>query len=258
MLKVYRRKVIGILLPFLALFFISCAHERNLRRYEVGEYYINSGVSKYFLSDLPKWANFSNVSSCRREGGVRFLNFNSISMSLDLKYDQILHLQGGFNESYRELKGKSGLRFLPLKEEEKLFFRWSEQVQADVKSFRSPKHNKIAVIWVDRAIHDVQDAKKIVRWIDGPVGIQYYPVFLSHCLNGKELQRFISSVIKLDLEYSLISYDYFSPYSEKMELSDNIGVNLKMIIGDDKEVLFVGPSEKKVKEFRGYDKMTKY
>ena len=55
--------------------------------------YISGGTEQYFLGTLPHWVNFSPWAKCHRSEAIRYMNFENIAKSYNLKYEQIVYMQ---------------------------------------------------------------------------------------------------------------------------------------------------------------------
>ena len=58
-------------------FLLGCG-SGELKRRNLDEYYVGSGVVRYFLADVPLWANFSSIANCHRKTPKRFFNMKSV------------------------------------------------------------------------------------------------------------------------------------------------------------------------------------
>ena len=119
---------------FLTLMFVSVlagSCSSGLKPRTVDQYYVSTGVEKYFLSDLPEWANYSVSAECYRTSGIRYFNIDALMKSYSLSYNDAIQIQATFNDEYLTLKKQAGVT-LGLKEEELVFFKASERVNSNI------------------------------------------------------------------------------------------------------------------------------
>ncbi|MCR9204810.1 MAG: hypothetical protein NXH75_09545, partial [Halobacteriovoraceae bacterium] len=65
----------------------------GLQRRKVEEYFVSSGVVRYFLPEIPYWANFSESAECRRNESIKYLDLKMVRGSLSLSYEEAIQLQ---------------------------------------------------------------------------------------------------------------------------------------------------------------------
>ena len=114
---------------FLLAFNISCGIYRfnlensatHFKKRNIDEYYRSALISKFFLSDVPQWLNFSESGQCFRDQPIKFFHFQKLKGSFGLTYNEAIHFQDLYNEELRKSLSKTRLKYLPFKEEEKIF-----------------------------------------------------------------------------------------------------------------------------------------
>jgi len=204
----------------LILFLTSCATtvtDKQLKRRNLDEYFSGSGVVRYFLSDLPDWANFSQTAACQRSISPRYFNVTTLLKSYDYTYEQSVQLQYMFNVEMNKLKQRTEAKFLPFSDEEKLFFTLTDKIQADIRTFRPPTFKRVNLIWMDPLLKSAEGQKslaKLLRSSDMDLG---HPVLISMCLNHFEMEKFLSSKGMLNRNVRYIPYEMFSPYTKTGE-----------------------------------------
>lgn len=138
------------------LFSLGCTHNHHqkygLQRRNMNEYFLTSGVVRYFLSDIPSWANFSIEGQCFRKGSVRHLNLSELRNSFSFNYQQAIQFQYMFNRDYHKLKKEHQAKQLFFKDEEKLFYDVSDKIRSGFQAFKKPTFNRIHLIWIDQAL----------------------------------------------------------------------------------------------------------
>ena len=116
----------------------------------------------FFLSEVPQWLNFSESGKCTREHNLKFFNYKKLRQNFELNYPKAVHFQNLYNVIYRENLKKTKNSYLPLKEEEKIFFEALEKVKADQSLFQSPTYSIINLFWVDYLMNS-RDKKKVSK-----------------------------------------------------------------------------------------------
>ena len=99
------------------LFLISCSHPENkenggLERRRLDSYFQSTGTTRYFLTDLPNWANFSTSGKCFRTPTIRFLDLQKLRESFSLSYEQAVQFQILFNKLYLDRKEETNTDYL--------------------------------------------------------------------------------------------------------------------------------------------------
>lgn len=213
----------------------------GLQRRKVEEYFMSSGVLRYFLPEIPFWANFSEAAQCRRQESIKYLDLNLVRGSLFLSYEEAIQLQLMMNTMLIDLKKKEHIEHIPFKEEEALFFKASDRIQAGIRTFRVPNFNKIHVIWVDAFLEKTQQLKQVMSSSKMDNG---HPVFLSLCLTRRELEDWMASKGFNNKNIRLLSYEMLSPYDLNGELDTTFHIYINEIFGSDKKVKLFIPKTK--------------
>ena len=73
------KKIIGLI-----MFVILSSCTSGLKSRDIEQYYTSSGIEKYFLSDIPEWANFSQSAGCFRTKGIRYFDVNALMKSYSM------------------------------------------------------------------------------------------------------------------------------------------------------------------------------
>lgn len=228
----------------------------SLQRRKMEEYFVSTGVVRYFLPEIPYWANFSEAAGCRRKESIRYLDLNTVRGSLSLTYEEAIQLQLMLNEMFFAMKREKHIEHIPFKEEEALFFKASDRIQAGIRTFRVPKYKKINLIWMDQFI---SEAKPLRKFMESKVSNNGHPVFLSLCLTRAELEEWMKSNGFLNKNIRLLSYEMLSPYDLKGELKTRYHIFVNEIFGEEKEISLFIPSNKNLPPvLEGKFKVKKY
>ena len=232
---------------FLTLALSSCTstlpktEARNL-----DEFYVGTGVEKYFLSELPAWSNFHSESECFRDKSIRFLNLDNLMKSYSLNYKSAIELQALFNEEYIPTKEKSATALL-LKDEEILFYKANDRVNSKLTFFEAPSFKRIHLIWLDEVLSDKKKEEKLNRFIHSAVNDNGFPVFFSACLTKDEISKRFPGI---GAKY--ISAEMYSVYDSKGERRPIFGLDINELFNKDQKIfLYMQDKTKRLNQMRG-------
>lgn len=194
---------------FLVLIFIlaSCSGQ-NFQSRSVENYYQSAGVEKYFLSDIPSWANFSEKAGCFRNYSIRFFDLDQLMKNFSLDYSKAIQIQGTFNDDYNRLYTQYKGRAIPLSDEQLLFFKASEKVNGKIQFFEAPTFKRIHLIWIDSMLKSKDEEKRIRDFLKSPTNDEGVPVLVSMCLSKKEIEEKFP-----DFNHKIISSELMSIYN---------------------------------------------
>lgn len=239
---------------FLGSFILAgCGSSGSLKPRDVDQYYASTGVQKYFLPDIPEWANFSQSSGCFRSKGIRYFDLDALMKSFSLKYDEALQIQGTFNEEFLVMK-KEMKSTLTLKDEEILFFKASEKVGSKIKFFDAPTFKEIHLIWLDEALAGKKEESKLRAFLQSPVHNTGVPVLISSCLTKEEIEAKFP-----DMALKIMGAELFSIYNEKGERQPSMHINVNAFYQSTQKLIFYKQDLKKNSDdIRGTFKVTNY
>lgn len=201
----------------------------------VNNVYVSSGIEQYFLTNLPFWANFSTSGKCFRKKPIRFLNFENIKKSYNLKYEQMVHLQHMLNKKLYAYKTSSGQNQLSPKDESYIFHNAYQRVVAKSFDFTPPKFKTVSVVWIDPFLNDF---KKIKNTFKKRKVLEGHPIILSHCLSSYELEE-LAQKLKLDeIGIKYLSAEMLNNYSVNIEKMTSFSFNISDILKDKNIILF--------------------
>lgn len=198
------------------IFAVSCAtNNTSIENRDIEQLYQGAGVEKYFLPDLPLWANFSSSSECNREGIVRYINFETIRDSYSLDYVEMVHMQHMLNRRFETARAESDQE-LYLKDEAFIFYNVYEQVIGGGRDFLAPTFPKLSLVWVDPYLSNPAEIGKILERSDVGKG---HPVLVSACLNSKALEKLTEKNEWSRFGAKLLGQEMFSPYTSNNKLT---------------------------------------
>jgi len=222
---------------------------------DLDQVYIGAGMEKYYLADLPGWANFSSSGKCQRSEPIRFINFESMYKSYSFTYEELIQFQFMLNKKFYSYKESTGRETVFLKDEVFIMHNVHEQILGGAREFILPKFNRINLIWIDEALTNsekLNDLKKLMYSAEMEKG---HPVFISLCLNAVELEKFIQKLGFTKLGVKGISQSMFSPFNTNMEMANEYLLDFKALMPN-KNLYLYGPSIPN--EFKGITNIQKY
>jgi hypothetical protein len=231
--------MIKITIFFVSFFIISSCSYENLKSRTVEEYYIPTGVDKYFLSDIPAWANFDQFAGCFRNAHIRYVNVEALMKSFTLTFNQALQLQGLFNEDFISLKNINKLQTPTIKQEESIFFNSSEKVTSKIFFFVPPTFQRVNLVFLDEVLGNELKEKKIKTWLSSAAMETGVPVLVSFCLTKPEVEKKFP-----EMNYKMITAEMFSIYNMQGKMTPGFKLDLTQLFMPDQRLYFY--SQKKM------------
>lgn len=236
-----------VILSLILLVGCTTSSETNLKQ-DLDQVYIGSGVERYFLSDVPAWANFSTVASCSRSDSVKFLNFENMYKSYSMDYEQLVQFQHMLNRKFASYKLSTGRKSIFLKDEAYIMHNVHQQVIGGGRDFIVPKFKRIHLVWIDYALKGEVGLKKLKKIMYSSQMEKGHPIFVSTCLSAIEIEQFINKNNFSKFGVKIISQDMFTPYNEKFKIINEFALNFSLLMPN-KDLHFFG--EFLPKEFKG-------
>jgi len=238
-----------LMLILVCLGAISCASDDNgILRQDLDQAYIGAGAEQYFLAGVPNWANFSSIGQCKRSEPVRYVNFENLSKSFALSYEQMIQLQFMLNKKFSSYKFSTGRKEIFLKDEHFIFYNVQEQIAGGAREFNVPKFNRIHLIWIDELVKSKIGKAKLKKLMHSSVMEQGHPIFVSTCLSLIELEQFISKNGYTAMGTKGISHEMFTPYNSELKINYEFSIDFSLLLPN-KELHLFAPSFPK--EFKG-------
>lgn len=255
-------RLLFIFITVFSLGIVGCSQTQkddspfSLKRRKVEEYFVSTGVVRYFLPEIPYWANFSEAASCRREKSIKYLDLKMVRGSLSLSYEEAIQLQLMLNTMIFDLKREQHISHIPFKEEERLFFMASDRIQAGIRTFRPPAFKRIHLIWIDPYLDSAAPLKRLMNRESVGKG---HPVFVSLCLTRKSFESWMAENGFQNKNIRLLSYEMLSPYNLQGELDTKYHIFVDEIFGKKKSIYLYSPKERAVPQvLEGSFKVIKY
>lgn len=220
----------------------------------VENYYQSAGVEKYFLSDIPAWANFSETGECFRKYTTRYFDIDSLMKNYGINFEKAIQIQGTFNDEYNRLYDGYKQKAIPLSEEQLLFFKTSEKVNGRINFFTAPTFKRINLIWVDSALKDKDEKEKVLKFLKSPVNDLGMPVLVSLCMTKKEIEEYFPSE-----NFKAITSEMFSIYNSKGEKAPYLRFYFDEFFKKDQELYFYSRTKNNVNNvFNGIKKFNNF
>lgn len=261
----------------LSIFLASCSPARvdespssgNARR-ALDEFYHPSGIVKYFLPDLPSWANGSHSGACHRTENIRYFQMKEISAAYNLNRTDILQAQMSFNQEKENILSIARLDpnldpnlpvLLPPRQEEILFYQSLDKVQAKFYAFVTPAYKRINLLWADQFIEWKNDENnKLSPQLQKTVAQKMmghswatsgHPVLISLCLTVKQLEKALVGSAAADQNIRLLGSESMTPFLEDFKLTAFPMVPLSVIFAKEQELHLYSPDKKWPPEING-------
>ncbi len=239
---------IGIILLPLLFYISSCAitnsgesgrnagPDAGFERRRVEEYFVSSGVERYFLPEVPYWANISEDARCRRMTSIKFFNMESLRSSLHLSYEESIQLQLMFNDEVQKVKKEKGIVHIPFESEEDIFYQVSDRVQAGIRVFRKPTFKRVNIVWIDPYL---EDPLKLNSAMKQPEMYKGHPVFLSLCFTFKEMAAWMMKNGFDQQNIRKISYELITPYTQDGKLDTSYHLNFDELLKNKNTYIYI-------------------
>ncbi|MBC7537766.1 MAG: hypothetical protein H7281_03035 [Bacteriovorax sp.] len=213
----------------------SCANlnNSNMQSRTVEDYYVTTGVEKYFLTDIPSWANFDQKASCYRTTTIRYFDIEALMKSYGLSYNQSLQVQSTFNEEFTQFKKSDKKHLTTLKEEELLFYKVSEKVSSKIIFFDPPTYKRVNLIWLDEVLGDPKKENKLKNFLNSSSMDLGVPVLVSFCLTRDEVETQFP-----DFSPKMITAELFSVYDSKGIRTPGFKIDLGQFFKPDQKLYF--------------------
>lgn len=210
--------------------------DAGIERRRVEEYFVSSGVERYFLPEIPYWANFSEDARCRRKTSIKFFNMEFLRSSLNLSYEESIQLQLMFNDEVQKVKTEKGITHIPFASEEEIFYKVNDRIQAGIRVFRKPTYKRVNIIWIDPYINNVAALHKLMN---NPEMFKGHPIFVSLCFTFKEMSTWMQENKFDHQNIRKISYELLTPYTEEGKLDTTYHMNFDEILKNKKIYFYV-------------------
>ncbi len=234
----------------------SCADVavQGMKPRTVEDYYTPTGVEKYFLTDIPTWANFDQFAKCYRTSTIRYFDIDALMKSYGLTYNKALQVQASFNEEYAEFKSKDLNHNITLKDEELLFHKVSEKVSSKIIFFDPPTFMRINLVWLDEVLGDSKKEKKLKNFLNSKVMDEGTPVLVSLCLTRSEVEKRFP-----DINTKMITAELFSVFDSSGNKTPGFKIELDQFFSSTQKIYFYSQATGTISEnIKGLYKILNY
>jgi hypothetical protein len=229
-------------------FFMACTTTQAPKVQKTQEnIYQSSGFERYILPDIPQWINFSTSAACFREVPIKFLHLKNVLDSYSLNYEQGIQIQYAFNLELWQNEGKE-VSPLSFRREETAFYKASELIQANIRSFVIPEFEKINLVWLDSYIEHPEELKKVLsseEMDEAP------PVLLSLCHGYNEMKAYMEEHKLYEFTNRFLSAEILSTFNPKGEREAGLFFYLQDFFGVTKKIQFFSLRGQVPVELRG-------
>ena len=231
----------NIILIFSIVLYACAPVGRRTNRRNIDEYVVPSHTVQYFLPDLPTWTNYSVSSECTRDNLIRFVNFERLQNSFRYSHEQITALQQAFNLERRNILEGRRRRALGFKEEEELFYKTMDSVQAGARVFVRPDFDRIHLVWIDPFVTKRKDVRNLKQLFDNKTFVLGHPVFISLCLSYEGVGRFIGGHGFTDA-VRILSSELLTPYDGRFKLVHRLKLYIDPLFKSSQRLYFYTPT----------------
>jgi len=228
--------------------------DAGIERRRVEEYFVSSGVERYFLPEVPSWANFSEDARCRRKTSIKFFNMEFLRSSLNLSYEQSIQLQLMFNNKVQKAKEEKGITHIPFASEEEIFYQVNDRIQAGIRIFRRPTYKQVNIIWIDPYLKKLASLRSLMKKSEMYKG---HPIFVSLCLTFKEMSTWMQENGFNHQNIRKISYELLTPYTKEGKLDTTYHMNFDELLKNKKRYFYVKKGWNKPALFDGNYRLRK-
>lgn len=208
----------------LLLVLVSCSNGEV--KQNIDESYTTSGMERFFLPELPAWANYSTAGRCYKSSSFQYLDFPKISANYQLNYEEMIEFQAQYNSRREDYFRTTAQRFLKPVEEAAFFANSLEQVRGGIKQFKAPAVAEVDIVWLEGFIQKNKlDELKII--MNSGEGNERLPILFSSCMSRQNLIQWVQENQLGDVGFYLLSAEWLSPFGSDNKL--HAGLRLEVL-----------------------------
>jgi hypothetical protein len=259
-------KIISVV--FLSLFIslvYSCSQavpkriEKQMKQDELVNQKSKDDLSRYTLSGIPQWANFSQTGKCQRSGNIAYYDLLKLHESYGIAYSDAIHFQHIYNVLLKQQKENTSRGLVSLKDEEIVFSETKERIMASNMIFKKPAFLMVYLIWIDPTLNEEKNLARLKSFLSNPANLSGHPVFVSMCLTESDLERYIEKNEFSAINAKIISAEFFSIFNSKFEKNYFWGIKLNELFDKNQKLnLFVPDKNNIPEEFKGKFEVENY
>lgn len=238
----------------------SCAqilpNQKNLKNNE--DFYLASGVARYFLPNIPAWANRSESAGCLREANFYRFDMSTLRSSYGISYSESVQFQLAFNIASREALDRARQAALPLKEMESLFHLTMDRIRSQIFELSVPSFKRVHLIWVDEAMRGSKALENLHALMKKESMDLGHPVFVSLCHHYRKVEKFIKEQQFQKSNVKVFSAELFHPFDQEMNLLAFDRLDLSALFQTNQKIYFYTPNSQVPKELYGKMELINY
>lgn len=248
------KKIFLLLISLLLLSSCADTSSQGLKSRTIEDFYNPTGVEKYFLTDVPAWANFDQKAGCYRSSNIRYFDLDALMKSYGLTYNKALQTQATFNEEYSQFKESDKKRVTTLKEEELLFYKVSEKVSSKIIFFDPPTFKRINIVWLDEVVGDAKKEKKLKNFLNSKTMDEGAPVLISFCMTREEVEKRYP-----DFNAKMITAELFSVFDSTGNKTPGFKIELDQFFSPSQKLYFYSQKNSvSTDDLKGISKILNY
>lgn len=215
------------------------------------DFFLASGVAKYFLPDVPNWLNRSESAGCLRDESFYRFNMQALRQSYGLSYLESVQFQLSFNLSSTEALERSQQAGLPLKEMEALFHLTMDRIRAQIFALNLPTFKRVHMVWIDDAMRDAQSLSSLRTLMSSEDMELGHPVFVSLCSSYRKVQQFLTENKLADKNIRILPAEIFHSYDPEMNLLPYDRIFTDQVFLKEQKIIFYSPKPSHLLEVQG-------
>jgi hypothetical protein len=229
-------------LNFLVLLLVtSCGSQVRRERVPQDQgSYQTSGIERFYLTQLPEWANVSTAGKCRKSRSIQYFDFKRLNQTYQLPYRELLELQAQYNARVEEYFRSTPKNFLKPQEESSFFANTLEQVRGGIRRLNLPAVKSVNLIWLEGFQQLGQEGSLVSMAREGRMDEQL-PLLYSSCLSRAALERWIADHDLGEVGFYLLPAEWLSPHGPDLELGFGLHLDLDELIGKNIKINFLSP-----------------
>lgn len=244
---------------FMLVILTSCQSTSQFARRDrsAGQYYMTSGVEKFYLSEVPHWANFSESGQCQRSQAVRFVEIGNLMKSQNLDYSSAIQFQYLVNKQRAEKKAAYNSNYLIQKDEEIIFYDSLDKINNNIRPFVPPKFSSVHLVWIDSYLKEKHGMDKLDKLMKSKKMEQGHPVFVSLCFDRNMIKKMIESNRAYPSSIKIMPVEMTSVFNEKGESTYQYSINFDHYFRKSQKLFLFVNETPDTRKFKGNFKIIK-
>jgi hypothetical protein len=152
-------------------------------------------------------------------------------------------VQASFNEEYYNLMSENPKRPISLNDEQLLFFKAFEKINAGISYFNPPQYKKVNLVSIDSIVKGETEILSLKKFLNSKIFDLAPAVLVSHCYTKKEIESIFN-----ERTYPIISIELLSIFKANGGRGTKFSLPLDAFFAKDVDLNFYIRAEKKIEE----------